>query len=224
MAADYPRWSDYNYVLSNPAKLIDPDGKAAECPPWICGAIGGGIVEAGSQYIANLTKGDGWLEAATNIDGADVFFATVEGGITGGTSVAKRLFLKGGTMVVSEMAQSTIDADITDVIEEGIGGIEIETDGKKIAKETLIGVASNKIGDGVAGTMKGVTNTKHIKDLDKVNRELERSMRGSRGEAVRSAKKADLENTINGNIKAAESTGTVVTEVLDEKMKRDQIP
>lgn len=138
--ADHPnlvQYSPYVYAVNNPVLHTDPDGR---CPPWICGAIAGGLVEAGSQYISNLANGDSWLDAAKNIDGADVLAATVEGGVTGGGSVARRLLVKGGTMVVSEIVQSTVDAEISDVIDNGLDGVEIETDAGKIATETAIGI------------------------------------------------------------------------------------
>lgn len=72
--------------------------------------------------------------------------------------------------------------------------------------------------------MKAVTNSKHTKELTQVNRELKRSMKGSNGEAVQLSKQAGLNSTIKGNKVVSEATGTVTTEVLDEKLKSNQRP
>ena len=32
LAAEFPAWSDYNYVLGNPVMLVDPDGRSASSP------------------------------------------------------------------------------------------------------------------------------------------------------------------------------------------------
>ena len=206
------------YAVNNPILHIDPDGK---CPPWICGAIAGALVEAGSQYISNLAKGQSWGDAARNIDGADVVAAGLEGGVTGGGSVARRLLIKGGAMVASEVVQASVDAKFNGDIDV-VGTKGSEKSAIQVVKETAIGVGSNLTGEGAGGALKAVTNTKHTKQLAQVNKELGRSMKGSNGEAVRLTQKADLTSTIKGNKVVAESTGTVTSEVLDNKLKNDQ--
>lgn len=47
-------------------------------------------------------------------------------------------------------------------------------------------------------------------------------MKGSNAEAVRLSKQAGLNSTIRGNRVVSEATETVMTEVLDEKLKSNQ--
>jgi RHS repeat-associated protein len=35
LAAEFPEWSAYNYVLGNPVMLVDPDGKEADNPVYL---------------------------------------------------------------------------------------------------------------------------------------------------------------------------------------------
>jgi hypothetical protein len=148
-----------------------------------------------------------------------VLAATIEGGITGGGSVVKRLVIKSAVVVTSEIIKSTVDADLGDIAKKGVDGVKIETDRKKIASNTIKGVVANVVGKGTGKVLKKVTNGTHVKQLTKTEKELKKSMNGSKGELVRAEKKADLKATINGNKVVAEATGTVVDEVVDNKIK-----
>ena len=214
--ADHPNQIDkspYGYAVNNPILYNDPNGK---CPPWLCGAIAGGLVEAGSQYIVNLSKGQSWTDAALNIDGADVIASTVEGGASAGASVGRRLLYN----ATSEVAKAFIDAENKDIINKGLDAVVIETDLSKIVTDVAIGTWANLLGEGVKGTMKAVINSKHTKELTQVEKELKRSMKGTDGEAVRRTKQAELKSTVKGNEVASEATGSVTTEVVDEKLNR----
>lgn len=51
MAEKYAAWSPYNYVMGNPIKYIDPDGKEAVIPPLVVvGIIWAGVEIALSAY------------------------------------------------------------------------------------------------------------------------------------------------------------------------------
>ena len=219
--ADHPKlvgYSPFVYAVNNPVLHTDPDGK---CPPWICGAIAGDLVEAGSQFVTNLAKGDSFLDAAKNIDGADVLAATIEGGVTGGGSVARRLLVKGTAAVVSKVVQASIDIELdgdTDII--GTEGSNKSVG--QVATETAIGLGANVAREFTEAGLKAATNSKATKELTQVNRELKKSMKGSQGEATRLSKQAGLNSTIKGNNVVAKATGTVTTEVIDEKAKSNQ--
>lgn len=119
---------------------------------------------------------------------------------------------------VSEVVQATVDAEVGNFFNEGLDGVEIETDASEIATGAAIGIGANLLGEGVEGTMKAVVNSKHTKELTQVNKELKKSMKGSNGEAVRTTKQAELQSMIKGNKAVSETTGTVTTEVVDEKL------
>ena len=213
--ADHPnlvQFSPYVYAVDNPILHNDPTGK---CPPWLCGALAGAAVEAGSQYVVNLTKGQGWFEAAANIDGADVAAAAVEGGVTAGASVARRLLVGAATEVVKAGVDFQLDgdADVYLVTEDSEKSFE------QIATETAIGVGASGLGEGIDGALRGITNTKHIDDLDQVQSELRRSMNGSQGQADRLSREADLTSTIKGNETTAAATATVISKTVEENVK-----
>ncbi|WP_020535785.1 hypothetical protein [Lewinella cohaerens] len=66
--------------------------------------------------------------------------------------------------------------------------------------DTGIGVGAGVLGEAVEGTLKGITNTKHLEELEQVQGELRKSMNGSKGQADRLSKQADLTSTIKGNL------------------------
>jgi RHS repeat-associated protein len=202
-------YSPYVYVVNNPVLHTDPDGR---CPPWVCGAIAGAAVEAGSQVIFGMLSGKSFTESVKSIDVADVVAAGVEGGITAGGSVFKRIAVG----IASEVVQATLDAEVSDVQENGVNGISVETDGGNIAKDATIGILAAGAGEVASGTLKALTNSKATKALSQVNGELKKSMQGSQGQATRLSKQAALSTTINGNKVVAEAAGTIATETIDK--------
>lgn len=116
--------------------------------------------------------------------------------------------------------QNTVDAKVEDLYNKGTDGIKVEKNVGKIVENTGIGLLSNGAGELVGGGLKVATNSKYTKELKQVDRELNRSAKGSNGESTRMAKETQLNATIEGNKKVADAVGTVTTESLDAVFKK----
>ncbi len=94
--------SPYCYVENNPISRTDPDGRI-----WgnIIGAVVGGGVELAGQAIAQMASGKNLSDV--DIDWVDVGAATLEGGLTAGGSVMRRV----AVTVVSAGVQAAFDDD-----------------------------------------------------------------------------------------------------------------
>ena len=94
--------SPYCYVENNPISRNDPDGRI-----WgnIIGAVVGGGVELAGQAIAQMASGKNLSDV--DIDWVDVGAATLEGGLTSGGSVLRRV----AVTTVSAGVQAAFDDD-----------------------------------------------------------------------------------------------------------------
>lgn len=174
LAGDYMSWSPYNAMLGNPIIFTDSDGRSVDCPPWICGALAGAAVEIGSQVLLGRAKGGSWKKAIQEIDVVDVFAATVEGGISGGGSVAKRLFITG----VSEAVQSAADFKLSgesDII--GVGKSKKSV--ASVVSDVAIGLVAGSLGDKATKEIVDSSTDKALKqatsDLRAANRNLRKT-------------------------------------------------
>ena len=143
--------STYAYCYQSPVKLKDPDG---ENP--IFGAIGGALVDYGIQVAANYAKGARGSEAFTkNINVSSIVLAGVEGGLTSGASVVRRLVVKSAVVVANNIVEIKTGKD-------GNWEHSVETNVKNIYKNVAIDVAMEAFG-GKIGAVAGDKASKLIK-------------------------------------------------------------
>ncbi len=106
----YPH-SPYSYCTNNPIKYVDENGE------WIANVVGavlGGAVEYAGQVVANKLSGKGWTESFTNVDVGDIVVATIEGGLTAGTSIIRRSSTKAAVGAVSSLISNAVNVEYED--------------------------------------------------------------------------------------------------------------
>jgi RHS repeat-associated protein len=152
-------WTPYCYVGNDPIKHNDPDGKILNN---IVGGIVGGVVEIGTQMVANAISG----EDVTNVNWKKVGVSAAEGFITSGSSTV----LKVGAKIGAAIAQSAIDNSGKGVaalakgtvVNLGIGAVA--GGASKLAKGTAgktLNSASNRIissKNTIANSVRSATN------------------------------------------------------------------
>jgi RHS repeat-associated protein len=133
----------YNYLWNNPVSNTDPDGRC----PWCVGALLGGGVELASQIAINMSSGQSFAEAMSNVDVLDVVVATGAGALTGGLSTVRSLgtVAKTGISVTTNIAEGAAKATLaTQATEYGI------TDFSKDAVLGFAGSAGSAAGSRIA--------------------------------------------------------------------------
>jgi len=141
-------WTQYHYVLNNPVKNTDPDGRIALIDNLI-GAAVGAVVEYGGQVAANMLKSGVSLDAFTNnIDLGDIGISAAEGFVTSGASTLVKVVATIG----SEVARNALDVKTSG---DGSGKISTSTNSlATTAKNTAIGLTLGQIGEAAPAAMK----------------------------------------------------------------------
>ncbi|MEO6174498.1 MAG: SpvB/TcaC N-terminal domain-containing protein [Flavobacterium circumlabens] len=142
--------SSYAYCYQSPVKFNDPDG---ENP--ILGAVLGAVVDYGIQVASNYAQGKSGMDAFTNnINLSSIALSAVEGGLTSGGSVIRKIAVKSAVLVVN---------NIVEVKTNDKGGIEAKVDKnpRNIIKNIAIDATVNGIAKGIG--------TKGVKLLSKAD-------------------------------------------------------
>ncbi len=130
---------------SNPAPVAfdDPDGR---CPSCIGGAILGALVDYGTQVASNYVQGKTGSDAWTkNINLSSIALSAVEGGLTSGGSVGKKLLVKTAVLAAN---------NIVEVKTNDKGGIEgkVDKNPRNILKNIAIDATVNGVAKGAGST------------------------------------------------------------------------
>jgi len=127
--------SVYVYTWNNPIKYNDPDGKF---PTFVVGAIVGAAVEYGTQVATNAYKSGGLSSDSftKNINYSSILLAGLEGGVTQGASVGRKLFAKAAVTVANNIVEVKTD-------DNGVLSSKIEGNTKNIVKNSVIDAAAD---------------------------------------------------------------------------------
>jgi len=221
--ADHPNQihvSPYHYAANNPVFHTDPDGK---CPPWICGAIAGGLFEAGTQVVVGMATGKSFVQAVKSIDAVDVLTATVEGGYTGGASVvrrasaslAKRVVQTGARMIASEAIQASADITLDGTVDI-VGTEGSQKTASSVIITTTVGTIAGTAGEGTGAVINAATG-KTRKELVKAQEKLGRKQAGSEGDRLQRQVVSQLTRATSANAATEEIAKAAVTETIKEK-------
>ena len=146
--------SSYCYVENNPISRNDPDGRI-----WgnIIGAVVGGAVELAGQAIAQMASGKNLSDV--DIDWVDVGAATLEGGLTSGGSVLRRV------------AVTTVSAGVQAAFDDNNNVITGDKSMTQAGKEFVGNIATAGVG---AGTQK-VVNASTKEAVSSANKQVVRA-------------------------------------------------
>jgi len=145
LAADFPSWSDYNYVMSNPIILVDANGKSPNPPKKVhyynmVRQEDGSYEAVYSHSRANIVVKSDNAEARNTISGAR---SSIEQGDLGKTSLTTNVYTYwngDGTIKSQVVANKSLNAAQSNL-----------TNGDAMSKTTTIGGAASSAVEHLSG-------------------------------------------------------------------------
>lgn len=175
------------------------------------GALKGASVDVFAQLGVALAKGQTVKEAFSGIDVVDGYLSAVEGSLTNGLTTGHRVLLNAGSELIQAGADVKLDGTVDIIGTEG-SDKTIE----QVFSEGGIGVLAGYGGNAVEGLIDFSTNRKMRSEIPNMLIWSRRYMEGSEKRARVLSQITELNRTITGNTRAAQSYGKLTEETSKE--------
>ena len=136
MAEKYLSSSPYSYCMGNPMNIVDPDGNIPFLANIVAGAVSAtidfGMQIAATMLATNEYSLESFINAVKQVDFVDVAMSGVEGALTMGGSIGRKVAVKGVAIAISSEINwnvsdgATVNDSSTAVVEAMVSSV---TDG-----------------------------------------------------------------------------------------------
>jgi RHS repeat-associated protein len=148
---DQESWTPYHYVLNNPVKNTDPDGRIALIDNAI-GAVVGAAVDYTCQVVANRIANpeQSWSESLTDVSVGSIAVSFVAGALSSGLSAAETISASVVKAGVNKTVANISSKAIVGAVKEGSGqvldnAIKGKSLGKGVVQNALLGAATKQL-------------------------------------------------------------------------------